>query len=257
MSFHTLGLPSVSRLLPAVGAALAALALAGCAAPRAAAVSDDALPFDQAVVVATDALVQQSQAMTGFLARLGKRQVVLDPTLDAGTGQQTAATQQLDSAIADRMTRNFEQIEVLPFRSASLSKAQYLLTGTLAREQGAFRLNLALIDLKSGTAVAQSSARARPDGVDMSPLAYYRDSPVLVKDKVIEGYVRTSATARGQKADATYLERIAAATVINDATVLYNAERYQEALGQYRSAMATPAGDQLREIGRASGRERV
>ena len=248
MSLHTLGLPSVSRLLPAVGAALAALALAGCAAPRVAAVNDDALPFDQAVVVATDALVRQSPAMTGFLAKLSKRQVVLDPTLDAGSGQQTAATQQLDSAIADRMTRNFEQIEVLPFRSASLSKAQYLLTGTLAREQGAFRLNLALIDLKSGTAVAQSSARARPDGVDMSPLAYYRDSPVLVKDKVIEGYVRTSATARGQKADATYLERIAAATVINDATVLYNAERYQEALGQYRGAMATPAGDQLRVL---------
>jgi tetratricopeptide (TPR) repeat protein len=227
---------------------LAALALGACAAQKVAAVSDDALPFDRAIVAATDSLMQQTQASTGLLAKLNKRQVVLDPTLDAGSGQQTAATQQLDQAIADRIGRSFDQYEVLPFRAANLSKAQYLLTGTMTRDQGAYRLNLAMVELKTGAAVAQSSARSRQDGVDMNPLAYYRDSPVLVKDKVIEGYVRTSSTPPGQKADATYLERIAAATVINDATVLYNAARYEEALGQYRSALATPAGDQIRVL---------
>jgi flagellar motor protein MotB len=248
MRRHTLSLPSISRLLLDVGAALAVLALAGCATKQLAAASDDALPFDQAIVAATDSLMQQSKAMTGFMARLSKRQVVLDPTLDAGTGQQTAATHQLDRAITERITRNFEQIEVLPFRATNLSRAQYLLTGTLARDQDAFRVNLALVHLKSGTAVAQSSARARPEGIDMSPLASYRDSPVLVKDKVIDGQVRTSTTAAGQQADATYLERIAAAAVINDATMLYNAERYEEALSQFRSALATPAGDQIRVL---------
>jgi tetratricopeptide (TPR) repeat protein len=173
---------------------------------------------------------------------------VLDPTLDAGTGQQTAATQKLDKVATDRMVSKFEQIEVLPFRAANLSKAQYLLTGTLTRVQSSFRIALALTDLKSGNVVAQSTAMAREDGVDMSPLPYYRDSPVLVKDRVIEGYVRTSATKPGEKADPTYLERIATATVINEATLLYNAEKYQEALGQYRSALATPAGEQMRVL---------
>jgi tetratricopeptide (TPR) repeat protein len=69
---------------------------------------------------------------------------------------------------------------------------------------------------------------------------------VLVKDKVIEGYARTSATPPGQRGDAFYLERIAAATVINEATALYNQERYVEALGQYRSALAMPTGEQIR-----------
>jgi tetratricopeptide (TPR) repeat protein len=239
-------------LLTAAWAACAALAITGCATKPVAAVSDQPLPFDQAVAQATDALVQQTQTRTGWLAKvdaaLNKRPVVLDPTLDAASGQQTVGTQRLDGAITDRITRNFEQIEVLPFRAANLSKAQYLLTGTLAREQGAWRLNLGLVDLKSGASVAQSSALASAEGVDMSPLAYYRDSPIVLKDKVIDGYVRTSATAPGQKADPHYLERIAAATVINDATALYNAERYQEALGEYRSALAMPAGDQLRVL---------
>jgi outer membrane protein OmpA-like peptidoglycan-associated protein len=71
---------------------------------------------------------------------------------------------------------------------------------------------------------------------------------VVLKDKVIDGYVRTATTAPGQKADAAYLQRIAAATVINDATMLYNAARYREALGEYRSALSMPAGDQIRAL---------
>ena len=42
------------------------------------------------------------------------------------------------------------------------------------------------------------------------------------------------------------MERIGVATVITEATTLYNAERYQDALGQYKTALATPQGEQLR-----------
>ncbi|MDM0110652.1 OmpA family protein [Variovorax sp. J22R133] len=234
--------------------AFAALLLQGCAAPVAS-VSNNALPFDQAIVVATDGLVAQTQRIPGMPAvlakveaKVNKRVVVLDPSLDAGTGQQTAATQQLDAAVIDRMTRNFEQMEVLPFRASNLARAQYLLTGTLVHEKAAYRLNLAMVEIKSGNVVAQSSALARQDTVDMKPLPYYRDSPVLVKDAIIDGYVRTASTPPGQKGDATYLDRIATATVVNDATTSYNNAQYQEALGQYRSALAMPAGDQMRVL---------
>jgi outer membrane protein OmpA-like peptidoglycan-associated protein len=242
----------LKRIAGAAAAVLAVILAAGCVTQPTAAVNTNTLPFDEAIVVATDALVGQTQTLPAFLAKVeakvNKRPVVLDPTLDAGTGQQTAATQKLDRVATERMTSKFEQIEVLPFRAGNLAKAQYLLTGTLTRQQQSYRIALALTDLKSGNVVAQSSAVARGDGVDMSPLPYYRDSPVLVKDKVIEGYVATSATPPGGKADPLYLERIATATVINEATSLYNAEKYQEALGQYRSALATPAGEQMRVL---------
>ena len=233
-------------------------ALAGCAAPQATNLSDE-LPFEQAVAQATDGLAGQTQKLPAFLARveskLNKRGVVLDPMLDALTGQQTAATVLLEGRVSERLTTKFDQYEILPFQSASLARAQYLLTGTMTRVDGgastrkrALQINLALTDLKTGTVVAQASALARDEGLDHTPLAYYRDSPVLVKDKVIEGYARTSATPPGQRGDAFYLERIASATVINEATTLYNQERYVEALGQYRSALATPTGEQLRVL---------
>ena len=242
-----------------VGAAAALIiALAGCATPQATNLNDE-LPFDQAVALATDGLAGQTQKLPAFLAKveskLNKRGVVLDPMLDAATGQQTAATVLLENRVTERLTTKFDQFEVLPFQSANLARAQYLLTGTMTRidsgasnRKRALQINLALTELKSGTVVAQASAVARDEGLDHTPLAYYRDSPVLVKDKVIEGYARTSATPPGQRGDSFYLERIASATLINEATTLYNQERYVEALGQYRSALATPTGEQLRVL---------
>ena len=249
-------LSNAQRVLVSATAGLLGL-LVGCAAPPPATNLSDEQPFEQAVAQATDGLAAQTQKLPAFLAKVeskvNKRSVVLDPMLDAVTGQQTAATVLLENRVSERLTTKTDQFEILPFQSANLARAQYLLTGTMTRVEGsaanrkrALQINIALTELKSGTVVAQASALARDEGLDHTPLAYYRDSPVLVKDKVIQGYARTSATPPGQRGDAFYLERIAAATVINEATALYNQERYVEALGQYRSALAMPTGEQIR-----------
>ena len=248
-------LSNAKRVLVSAAAGLLGV-LVGCAAPPQATNLSDELPFDQAVAQATDGLAAQTQKLPAFLAnvqsRIAKKGVVLDPMLDAVTGQQTAATVLLENRVTERLTTKSEAFQILPFQSANLAKAEYLLTGTMSRVEGtanrkrALQINLALTDLKAGTVVAQASALAKDEGLDHTPLAYYRDSPVLVKDKVIEGYARTSATPPGQRGDPFYLERIAAATLINEATQLYNQERYVEALGQYRSALAMPTGEQIR-----------
>ena len=241
------------RAASACAGIVAAILAAACAAPQATSVGE--MPFEQAVAQATDGLASQLQTGPAFLAKLARRSVVLDPMLEANTGQQTAATSLLESRVSERLTTKFNLFEIVPFQSANLSKAQYLLTGTMTRVEGdgtakkrGLQIHLALTDLKTGIVAAQASAIARDDGLDHTPLAYYRDSPVLVKDKVIEGYARTSATQPGQRGDAFYLERIAEATLIHEATTLYNQERYVEALGRYRSALAMPTGEQLRIV---------
>jgi tetratricopeptide (TPR) repeat protein len=250
-----ISLSNAKRLLVSAAAGLLGV-LVGCAAPPQATNLSDELAFEQAVAQATDGLAAQTQKLPAFLAnvqsKIAKKGVVLDPMLDAVTGQQTAATVLLENRVTERLTTKSEAFQILPFQSANLAKAEYLLTGTMSRVEGsanrkrALQINLALTDLKAGTVVAQASALAKDEGLDHTPLAYYRDSPVLVKDKVIEGYARTSATPPGQRGDPYYLERIAAATLINEATQLYNQERYVEALGQYRSALAMPTGEQIR-----------
>ena len=247
-----------AALLIALPSAL--LSLGGCAAPPPppqATASNTELAFDQAVDEATDGLVAQVRTVPGFFDKLSakpaKRSVVLDPMLYASTGQQTAATQLLERRVIERLGRKPDAIDVLPFQAENLGRAQYLLTGTMVRAaadkvRSPLRINLALTDLKSGLVVAQASALARSEGLDNTPLPYYADSPVLVKDKVIDGYATTAATPPGQRADPYYLERINVAAVISEATALYNAERYQDALARYRTAAESPTGDQLRVL---------
>lgn len=218
--------------------------------------------FEKAAADATDALVAQTGRLPSFLARIeqllskpdpkvARRTIVLDPMLDTITGQQTETTALFERRVTQRIGNNYPQFEFLPFQPQNLTRAQYLLTGTMSREPGAIgktalRLSLALTDLKSGLVVAQASALAKEENLDGTPSPYYKDSPVLIKDKVVEGYAKTTAAAVGQRADPYYMERIGAASVISEATSLYNAEKYQDALGQYRTALSTPQGAQLR-----------
>src|SRR5664279_5941277 len=162
-----------------VAAALLA-GLTGCAAPQATSLNEE-LPFEAAVAQATDGLAGQTQKLPALLARveskIAKRGVVLDPMLDATTGQQTAATTLLENRVTERLATKFDQFEILPFQSANLGRAQYLLTGTMTRVDGtaaghkrALQINLALTELKSGTVVAQATALARDEGLDHTPL---------------------------------------------------------------------------------------
>jgi outer membrane protein OmpA-like peptidoglycan-associated protein len=240
----------------AVAAMLVMLGGAGCQSTGPTVISNE-LSFDEAVVAATDGLVAQTQKLPAFLAkveaRVVKRPLVIDPMLDAASGQQTQLTRQLEQKVSARLAAQHPQFELLPFQSANLAKAQYLLTGTMVRTAGTgarkpFQLHLALVDMSTRNVLALASALARDDGLDTSPTAYYQDSPILVKDQVVDGYIRTAQTQPGQPADAYYLDRLAASALINDGTNAYNASRYQDALGHYNNALSTPAGEQLRAL---------
>ena len=230
------------------------LIVAGCAAPPQV-TSTDPVSLDQAVAEATDSLVAQTQKLPAFVAKLDKRALVIDPMIDSASGQQTVVTRQLEEKVAARLTSNHAQLPVLPFQLANLNRSQYVLTGTMTRLQSAtagarapFQINLALTELKTGMVVAQAASKVRDDALDTTPTPYYRDSPVLVKDKVIDGYIRTSQTPPGQPAAKDYFERLATATTINEATLAYNNDKYQEALDLYKAALASPSGEQLRTV---------
>jgi outer membrane protein OmpA-like peptidoglycan-associated protein len=217
--------------------------------------STEPASFDEAVNEATDSLASQTQRLPAFVAQLDKRALVIDPMIDGASGQQTVVTRQLEEKVMARLASKHAALPVLPFKLASLNRSQYVMTGTMTRLQDAkagarapFQINLALTELKSGTVVAQASSRARGAGLDTTPTPYYRDSPVLVKDKIVEGYIRTSQTAPGQPAVRDYFDRLATATTINEATQAYNSEKYQEALDLYKTALAAPYGEQLRTL---------
>lgn len=211
-----------------------------------------ARPFDEAIDAAAQALFS-SVAGTAEGAR---RIVVIDPLIDGVTGEQTEATRRVQTRIARLAREQFPQFDVQPFTVETLRRAPLVLVGTFTgvdpqgRTQGlreAYRVCLALADLDSRTVVGKGTARARMEGVDATPLPYFRDSPAWAIDAVTEGYVKTCQGTRvGDPMDAFYVARIVSAASVHQAVEAYNAGRFRDALGHYSTAMQAAAGDELR-----------
>jgi len=243
---------------------LALILIAACAAPpppeRPVAPSSE-LTFDAGVDYAIDDLLVQARRLPAFNPAPGilKKEepvrgvIAVDPAIDGNTGQQTIASKALDARLLQRAADKFAQFDVGAVNSAMLGKAQYVLAATLTpidakAASGTFRISLSLTDIKTGFVVAQSVARIRSEGVDTTPTAFYRDSPSLTKDRVVEGQIRTAQTPTGGAADEFYLSRLPINALISEGSRLYEAGNYAEALRYYESAAARPEGQQLRVL---------
>jgi outer membrane protein OmpA-like peptidoglycan-associated protein len=245
---------------------VAVILLAACAAPpppeRPPAPSSE-LTFDAGVDYAIDDLLVQARRLPAFSAAPGllKKEsdvprgvIAVDPAIDGNTGQQTIASKALDSRLLQRASDKFAQFDVAAVNSSILGKAQYLLAATLTpldaakATAGTFRISLSLTDIKTGFVVAQSAARIRSEGVDTTPTPFYRDSPSLTKDRVVEGQIRTAQTPTGGAADEIYMSRLPINALISEGSNRYEAGNYAEALRYYETAAARPEGQQLRVL---------
>ena len=68
----------------------------------------------------------------------------------------------------------------------------------------------------------------------------------MTKDRVVEGQIRTAQWSTGSSADEVYLSRMPINALLSEASKLYEAGNYAEALRYYDAAAARPEGAQLR-----------
>ena len=249
--------PAVAAPAPAVAAAPPPVVVARpAAAPAPAAPPPPILPFDEAVLSAANNLLGKAQ-FPGSPAPGGRHVVIIDPLIDGVTGAQTQASRAMGARIVKLIRDSYAtQYEVQAFTSANVARAPLVLVGTFTGVNGerktegkreAFRICLALADLKTGKLVSKGLAFAQTDGVDTSPLPYFRDAPAWADDPATTGYIRTcQGTRAGDPIHPLYVERIATASTLAEATEAYGAGKYVQALKLYQSALTTPSGQQLR-----------
>jgi outer membrane protein OmpA-like peptidoglycan-associated protein len=182
--------------------------------------------------------------------------VVIDPLVNGVTGEQSAATQQIQERIVALAKENYPQFDIVPFTAAAVAKAPDVMVGTFtpvnaqgqtAGTREALRFCLVMVNLNAGKTIATGVARARPDGVDTAPTGFFRDSPAWTNDANIKSYIDTcQATKVGDPISQVYVNGIVTASIISEAIDAYDADRYREALNLYATAERTPAGNQLR-----------
>jgi outer membrane protein OmpA-like peptidoglycan-associated protein len=176
------------------------------------------------------------------------RTLVIDPLLDGRTGQQNHACQQVEQGLATELPAAIRSAKVLTFDSAGAAQSRLLVTGTLTALPAPdhYKLSVALSDRQSGLVLAQEVVPFRQPNMDVSPTRFYNDSPSLVRDRSVEGYLRTAETPAGKPADALYMDQVPTAALLADALTAYNAERPEQALALYSEAVKRRDGQQLR-----------
>lgn len=250
--------PATSAAPPPPPPAAAAPAPAPVAAPAPAAAPPappppppPILPFEQAVLSAANTLLGRAQ-----LPPDSRHDVVIDPLIDGMTGAQTVTTQAMGVRLTQLIKDSYPRYTVQPFKSNTVQQGPLVLIGTFTGVNGerktegkreAYRICLALADLKTGKLVSKGLAFATPDGVDPSPIPFFRDAPVWMDDPAITGYIRTcQGTRAGDPINPGYIDRIITAATIADAIDSYGAGRFADALKLYETALDSPGGDQLR-----------
>jgi len=178
------------------------------------------LPTDLNLVDATAALaVDLQRQMSPGLGRT----IVIDPLLDARTGQQTMASTRVERELIQALATRVSNATVLKFDGAGAEQSRLLVSGTLTAlpEPNRYRMSIALTDRQTGIVVAQAATLFVESGMDATPTRFYADSPSLVRDRSVEGYVRTAETPAGQAADPLYIEQIPTSALLADALLAF------------------------------------
>jgi flagellar motor protein MotB len=265
--------PRSARLLAL--ASLVALLFAACAAPEskappastavappppappapvAAPAPAPAVPaaFADAIARAGEQLLRDAQTAVGS----GPRELIIDPLIDASTGQQTASTVQMGQQMTALIKTRVPQWNVKQLSRASLSNRPLLLIGTLTaintknlkdENADAFRVCLVLIDLRTGKLIAKRVDRATASTVHAEPTPFYRDSPTWALDRTAMAYIKScQGSFPGDTVDPGYLIRLPAAALINEAQIAFADNKPADAYRLFHDAEPIADPDDLR-----------
>jgi|RhiMethySRZTD1v2_1073278.scaffolds.fasta_scaffold51612_3 outer membrane protein OmpA-like peptidoglycan-associated protein len=212
------------------------------------------IAFEQALMKAANDLFSKAN-LPAAPARI---RLVIDPLIDGSTGAQSVATRSIEQRIAELVRTSYRRFEIRHFSAAAIADLPVVLVGTFtainnAGDAGgprdAYRICLTLADLETKRIVSKGVARAQPEGIDTTPVAFFADSPAFIKDPATDAYIKTCQASRlGDTIDPAYVDGLQVATLLNDAIQAYDAKRYLDALGHYERALRTPGGEQLRVL---------
>jgi outer membrane protein OmpA-like peptidoglycan-associated protein len=237
---------------PAVPEAAVEAPPAPAAAAPAPAPPPTPVAFADAVSRAGEQLLRDAQASIGS----GPRELIIDPLIDASSGQQTASTVAMGQQMTALIKSRVPQWNVRQLSRTSLSGRPLLLIGTLTAintknvkddNADAFRICLVLLDLRTGKLIAKRVDRATATSVNAEPTAFYRDSPTWALDRTAIAYIKScQGSSPGDTVDPGYLLRLPAAALINEAQIAFADNKPADAYRLFHEAEPVADPDDLR-----------
>jgi formylglycine-generating enzyme required for sulfatase activity len=209
--------------------------------------------FEAAVLEAVDKVFSSAPKPA---SRSVSESLVIDPLIDGLSGAQSVATRIINSRIVERVRTKYRRFDVNDFTASGVAKSPYAVIGTFTgvnkqrQTTGvrvAFRIWLTLLDIETGRVASKAKVFSQAAGVDITPTAFFRDSPVWMADPSAQAYIKScQATKPGGPIDPHYLERVKTAALIQEAIDAYEKGQFRTSRDLFQSASQVKGGDQLR-----------
>jgi outer membrane protein OmpA-like peptidoglycan-associated protein len=103
-------------------------------------------------------------------------------------------------------------------------------------------------DRQTGVFIARSTVRLVQPGLDATPTRFYGESPAVIRDRDVEGYIATATAEVGAAADSHYVAQYPTSAILAQAVAKYNAGQWQEALTDFTTAANRPNGQNARTL---------
>jgi outer membrane protein OmpA-like peptidoglycan-associated protein len=208
------------------------------------------LEFNAAIKVLSEQLFAQVRNKQGALARMGKTVLVIDPFIDANTAEVTETSREIELIVLDEARRAFPDFIIERMTAANLGKADYVISGIIRLDNYAggkiderfYRVSAAITDLKTGIIIANAESWVSNRKLKHNPVGIYQESPMYLKDKRTEGYIATSVSTAGAKADREYFASLPTAALLIEADKAYEMQQLDKALELFKLAEARPDG---------------
>lgn len=236
---------------------LYATLLVACVMPKYAPLGQTPIPFEQAIRALTNNLLSQVQTDKGeLLGMLSKTTIVLDPFVDATSGEVVKVSRRIEELILEEGHKNFSQFAINRVTPDNLRNAEYVMSGTInfsnyevvdsTKNDKYYRVSSSVFNKKTGKIIANAKIWLAEKELDYTPVPAYKDSPVYLKDRRIDSLVTTTETPAGQKADREYYESLDTNALIVQADTAYEAKNYEKTALLLDIASKRPEGQLMK-----------
>lgn len=236
--------------------------LTACSSPiqEVAPVEKVPFPFEQAVQKLSSALLLQLQNSQGVIGLFEQTAIVLDPFVDANTGEVIEASREIEKLLMKQAQQYFKKYTLTRITAQNLQQAHYIISGTIKPNKmetspvsvttvdtlPIYQLSSAVIHKQTGKIVAQAEVWVADRNLNYAPTASYQDSPVYIKDKRVDSLVTTVQKPAGELAEEAYYQGLTTQALLVEAESLYEKGDYQKALLAFALAEKREDGKMMR-----------
>jgi len=181
-----------------------------------------------------------------------QKMVLLDPFIDANSGESVKAGVQIQNLLIENVNAHFKQFSLLPLVPDKLSQANYVMTGIIYLDDhhnGDKRYHIAasIFQAETGKIVAQSEIWIENQDLDYTPIPIYKDNPMyMLKDPLLKGIIETAKNPVGAYAQRSYFAALKGQATTVAATLAYEQKDYPKAMNLFQKAIDQTQGQTMK-----------